>query len=166
MRSSVEVTTPSERELRVSRVFNAPAGLVYEAHTKPEYVQKWLLGPPGWSMPVCEIDLRVGGRYHYVWRNDANGREFGVSGVFRELVPPERIVHTERMSGIEAVPDGPEGETLCTSTYVERDGRTTLTITILFSSKEARDGAMKSGMTGGMSMSYDRLEALMAEALG
>jgi len=162
MTASLDVSTPSEREVRVVRLFNAPAQRVFDAHTKPELVTKWLLGPPGWSMPVCEIDLRVGGRFRYKWRNDENGFEFSVSGVFREIVVPERIVHIEHMHGMPQVPDGPEGDVVCTSTYVERDGSTTLAMTMLFASREARDGAMKTGMTNGMSLSYDRLEAMLA----
>ncbi|SDR55221.1 Uncharacterized conserved protein YndB, AHSA1/START domain [Rhizobiales bacterium GAS113] len=156
MPATVDVTTPSEREIKVTRVFDAPARLVFDFHTKAEHVQKWLLGPPVWSMPVCEIDLRVGGRYHYVWRNAGNGAEFGARGEYREIAAPTRIVHSESM-------DGAEGEALCTLTFVESGGRTTLSTTMLFSSKEARDQALQSGMTDGMSMSYDRLEAVMNE---
>jgi uncharacterized protein YndB with AHSA1/START domain len=160
MKTAVEVTTPSERELKVTRAFNAPAKRVFEAHTKPEYVREWLLGPPGWSMPVCEIDLKVGGRYHYLWRNDEKGREFGTRGEFREIVANERIVHSERMEGLGAGSAGPEA--VCTLTLVEREGRTTLTMSILFASPEIRDRALKSGMTDGMAMSYDRLETMLA----
>jgi uncharacterized protein YndB with AHSA1/START domain len=164
VKASIEVTTPAEREIRVVRLFNASASLVFEAHTKPEHVRKWLLGPPGWSMPVCEIDLRVGGRYHYRWRNDADGREFGTQGEFREVVAPSRIVHADRMEGLGQDLDGPEGETLCTLTLAERDKRTILTMNMLFASKQARDRALRSGMTDGMSMSYDRLETVMEAA--
>jgi uncharacterized protein YndB with AHSA1/START domain len=151
MPSRLEVTTPSEREIRVSRVFDAPPQLVFDCHTKPEYVKKWLLGPPGWSMPICEIDLRIGGRYRYVWRNDSDGSEFGVQGEFREIAAPNRLVHTESM-------DGTPGESLCTSTFENSGEQTRYTLTMLFESKEARDGALASGMTEGMSMSYDRME--------
>src|SRR5271166_2227921 len=91
---SLKVTTRGDREIVMTRVFNAPRRLVFDALTRPELVKQWLLGPPGWSMPVCEIDLKVGGAYHYLWRN-ANGTEMGMHGVFREIVVPERLVTTE-----------------------------------------------------------------------
>src|SRR5882757_3458873 len=90
----LEVTTPTDREIVMTRVFSAPRRLVFDALTKPELVRRWLLGPDGWSMPVCEIDLRVGGSLHYVWRH-ADGREMGMHGVFREIAQPDRFVHTE-----------------------------------------------------------------------
>ena len=154
MPKSVEVTTPSEREIKVMRRFDAPARLVFDFHTKPEHVQKWLLGPPGWSMPICEIDLRVGGRYRFVWHNDQSGVEFGVSGEYREIAVPSRIVQIERM-------DGCEGEVKGTLTLSESGGRTTLSVKLEFESQELRDRALKSGMTNGMAASYDRLEGQM-----
>ncbi|MDQ3809254.1 MAG: SRPBCC domain-containing protein, partial [Chloroflexota bacterium] len=113
MTHPIDVTTPSDREIRVTRVFDAPRSLIFDCHTKPDLVRRWLLGPPGWSMPVCEIDLRVGGQYRYVWRNDVDGREFSIGGEYREVVPPERIVHTERYEGDEG---GEGGEALSTLT--------------------------------------------------
>src|ERR1044071_1680068 len=92
----LQITTPSDREIAMTRVFNAPRRMVFEALTKPELVKRWLLGPPGWSMPVCEIDLRVGGKYRYVWRRDSDGTDMGMGGVYREIVAPERIVATEK----------------------------------------------------------------------
>jgi uncharacterized protein YndB with AHSA1/START domain len=83
-----QVTLPSEREVKVTRSFRAPRALVYRAYTEPELVRRWLLGPPGWSMPVCEMDVRVGGRFRWLWRSDENGSEFGFSGTFREVQPP------------------------------------------------------------------------------
>jgi uncharacterized protein YndB with AHSA1/START domain len=154
MTGTVDVTTPSAREILVTREFNAPAQLVFDYHTKAEHVQKWLLGPPGWSMPVCEIDLRVGGRYRYVWRNDDKGAEFGVRGDYREIDAPRRIVHNEQMDGVD-------GDALCTLTLTESGGRTTLSYNLLFESKEKRDRALESGMTDGMAASFDRMEAVM-----
>jgi|SRR5579884_1150793 len=151
MPSRLVVTTPSEREIHVSRVFEAQARVIFDFHTKPELVQKWLLGPPGWSMPICEIDLRVGGRYRYVWRNDGDGHEFGVQGQFQEISVPARVVHTESM-------DGRAGESVCTLTLRESGNLTTLDLTMRFSSQAERDGALESGMTEGMASSYDRLE--------
>jgi uncharacterized protein YndB with AHSA1/START domain len=154
------VTTPSDREFAVTRVFDAPARLVFDYHTKPELVRKWQLGPDGWSMPTCEIDLRVGGTYHYLWRNDADGMEFGSRGTFKEVVAPSKLVHTEGMYGVP----GAEGEeALVTITFDEMGGRTTLTTLMKFISKEARDGAMASGMADGMETSYARMEGLMSK---
>lgn len=155
MPSTLDVSTPSEREIRVTRTFDAPPDLIFECHTKPEYLQKWLLGPPGWSMPVCEVDLRAVGHYRYVWRNDEDGKEFGVQGEFREVVAPERIVNVERMDGVP-------GEALCTATFERSGDGTRFTITMQFESKELRDGALESGMTDGMAMSYDRLDDVAA----
>src|ERR1700716_486376 len=94
----LQITTPTDREIAMTRVFNAPKRLVFDALTKPELVKQWLLGPPGWSMPVCEIDLRGGGAYRFVWRKDAGGKEvtMGISGLFREIVAPERFVASEK----------------------------------------------------------------------
>jgi uncharacterized protein YndB with AHSA1/START domain len=158
MPSKLEVTTPSEREIRVSRTFDAPPALVFECHTNPELVKKWLLGPPGWSMPLCEIDLRAGGSYRYVWRNDDNGTEFGVQGEYRDVHAPDRIVNVERMDGVP-------GEVLCTTTFAKAGDGTSFTLTIQFESQELRDGALQSGMIGGMSMSYDRLDDVFAQAV-
>ena len=95
-KSTFAVTTPSDREISMTRVFNAPRRLVFAALTQPELVKQWLLGPPGWTMPICDIDLKVGGKYRYVWKRDSDGTEMSNGGVFREIVPPDRIVVTER----------------------------------------------------------------------
>ena len=148
-----KVTMPSEREIVIERVFDAPRELVFDAYTRPELLKKWLLGPDGWSMPVCEVDLRTGGRYRYVWRNDSDGREMGMGGVYREVVASERIVATEVFD--EAWYPGEAVDTIVLS---ERDGKTTLTQTIVYNSRETRDAVLKSPMQTGMAMSYDRLE--------
>ena len=160
MAHPVDVTTPNDREIRVSREFDAPRDLLFDCHTVPDLVRRWLLGPPGWSMPVCEIDLRVGGRYRYVWRNNADGSEFGFVGEYREIVAPERVVHTERLDGGEG---GAAAEALCTLTLTERGGRTVLTQAMRFVTTEARDQALATGMTDGMAASYDRLQTLTQE---
>jgi uncharacterized protein YndB with AHSA1/START domain len=156
MPKPVDVTTPSDREITVVRVFNAPRELIWDCHTKPELVKRWMLGPPGWSMPVCEIDLRVGGAYRYVWRNDADSASFGSHGVHKEIVTLQRIVTSEAM-------DGFDGESINTLELAEASGRTTLRINMLFPSKEHRDGALQSGMSDGMAMGYDRLETILDE---
>ena len=147
--------TPSDREIVITRVVDAPRRLVFEAWTNPEHVPQWLLGPEGWTMPVCEIDLRVGGTWHYVWRKD-DGAEMAMTGTYREIVPPERIVSTERW--------GPEWpETVNTVQLVETAGRTTITITVLYPSKEARDMALQTGMKEGMNQGFARLDELLAQ---
>ena len=94
---SFKVSTPSGREVEIERDFDAPRRLVFDAFTKPELVQRCLLGPDGWTMPVCEIDLRAGGAYRYVWRKESTGMEMGMGGVFREVVRPEKLVATEKV---------------------------------------------------------------------
>lgn len=153
---TLQVTTPTEREIVMTRVFDAPRRLVFDALTKPELVRRWLLGPPGWSMPVCDIDLRVGGTYRYVWRNE-HGTEMGMGGVFREIVPPERLVATEAFDE-----SWYPGEALDTTVLVEQGGRTTLTLTVLYESREARDAVIQSDMERGVKASYDRLAGLLA----
>ena len=154
--ATLQVTTPTEREIVMTREFDAPRKLVFDAMTKPDLVQRWLLGPPGWTMPVCEIDQPVGGAYRYVWRND-EGTEMGMSGVFREIAAPERLVATERFDETWYA-----GEALDTSVLSEEDGRTTLTLTVLYESREVRDSVLESGMESGVAASYDRLAELLA----
>jgi len=149
------VTTPSDREIVMTRVFAAPRKLVFDAWTKPELVRRWLLGPPGWTMPMCEIDLRVGGAYRHVWRN-AKGKEMGMGGIYREIVPHERLVCTELFDEAWY-----PGEALVTTILDEQGGRTTLTSTMLYVSQETRDAVLKSGMERGVAASYDRLEELL-----
>jgi uncharacterized protein YndB with AHSA1/START domain len=158
------ITAHGDREIVVTRVFDAPRWLVFDAYTKPELVKTWLLGPDGWSMPVCEIDLRAGGKYRYVWKNDADGREMGMGGIYREVVTGQRIVATEIFDEAWY-----PGEAVDTIVLVERDGKTTLTQTILYNSRETRDAVLKSPLQTGMAASYDKLErvlpALEGEAL-
>jgi len=145
-----------DREIVITRAFDAPRKLVFDAFTKPELVKQWLLGPDGWSMPVCEIDLKVGGKYRYVWRRDKDGTEMGMGGGYREIVAPERVVATEKFDQ-----SWYPGEAVGTFVLVEQGGRTTLTQTILYESREARDGVLKSGMEKGVVASYDRLAKLL-----
>ena len=156
-----EVTLPSDREVRVTRSFRAPRALVYKAYTEPSLVQRWLLGPPGWSMPVCEMDVRVGGRYRWRWRSETDGSEFGFSGTFREVVPPSTLVHTEAYDPGTVSDDFPKNDALVTVTFTEHGGMTTVTSLIDFGSKEARDAAVATGMTDGMEQSYQLLDQLL-----
>lgn len=159
--ASFKVFTPSDNEIRVTRDFDASPATVFDAFTRPELVRRWLLGPPGWSMPQCDIDLRVGGAYRYVWRSDADGTQMGLSGTFREVVAHERLVATERFDDAWY-----PGEALDTTTFTAVDGHTRVTITIIYESQEARDTAHRSGMERGMAAGYDRLESLLESSLG
>ena len=154
------ITTPSDRELMMTRAFAAPRPMVFEALTTPDLVRRWLHGPDDWTMPVCEIDLRPGGALRYVWRGP-DGNEMGMSGEFREVVRPERLVHTELFDE-----DWTGGETVVTTVLTEQDGSTTVTTTILYASKENRDGALQTGMEQGMAASYDRLAGVLAAQAG
>ena len=158
-----QVTLPSDREVKVTRSFKAPRALVYRAHTEPELVRRWLLGPPGWSMPVCEMDVRVGGKYRWRWRNDQDGSEFGFSGTFREVKAPERLVHSEAYEPGTVGGSFPGNDAVVTVTFTEDGGVTTLTSLIDFGSKEARDAAMATGMTDGMEQSYQLLDKVLTE---
>jgi len=153
---TLTLTTRGDREIVMTRVFDAPRTLVFDAWTKPELLKRWLHGPEGWLLPVCEIDLRVGGSFRYLWRH-TNGNEMGMRGVYREIVAPERIVATEKF-------DEPwyPGEAVGTIVFQERDGQTTLTQTLLYESRAARDGVLKSPMEGGVAQSYNRLAELLA----
>jgi uncharacterized protein YndB with AHSA1/START domain len=153
---TLKVTTPTPCEITMTRVFDAPRHLVFDALTKPDLLRRWFLGPPGWSLPVCEIDLRVGGAYRYVWRGP-DGTGMGMGGVYREVAPPERIVATERF-------DDPwyPGDALVTTVLVEQGGQTTLTLTLLYESREARDAVLKTPMEHGVAAGYDRLAEMLA----
>jgi uncharacterized protein YndB with AHSA1/START domain len=154
--ATLQITAAGEREIVVTRVFDAPRSLVWEAHTRPELLKKWLLGPDGWALVVCDVDLRVGGAYRWVWRKEKTGKDMGLGGVYREVVAPERLVSTERF-------DDPwyPGEGLNTLVLTEKGGKTTLVQTTLYESREARDGVLQSRMEEGMVASYDRLERLL-----
>jgi uncharacterized protein YndB with AHSA1/START domain len=152
--ATLTVATPTEREIVITRTFDAPRALVWETWTNPNYVRKWLLGPEGWTMPVCEIDLRPGGSWRYVWRK-LDGVEMAMAGGYIEVTPPERLVSTEKW--------GPEWpETVNTMVLTESAGRTTTTLTIAYPSREARDAALKTGMTDGSERSFARLDNLLA----
>jgi uncharacterized protein YndB with AHSA1/START domain len=148
------LTTPSDRELVITTVFDAPRRLVFDASTKPEHVKRWW-GPRRFTMTVCEIDLRPGGAWRYVLRDNETGGEDAWSGVYREIAPPERVVNTE---GWEALPGH---EHLVTTTFDERDGKTTVTSHLLYESKADRDGHLQSGMESGMRESIERLGELV-----
>lgn len=156
-----EVTMPSETEVAVTRSFDAPVELVWKAFTEPELVRRWMLGPPGWTMPVCEMDFRVGGAFRWQWRSDEGNQEFGFVGEFQLIEPNAKIVHTERFqSGNVGV--SMARETLVTVTFREANGITTVVTSIAYSFKEDRDAALSTGMTDGMEMSYRLLDEVLA----
>jgi uncharacterized protein YndB with AHSA1/START domain len=152
---TVEITTPSDCEIVLKRNFDAPRGLVFDALTNADLMKRWMLPPDGWSMASCDIDLRVGGGYRCVWRNNADGTDFAVSGVYREIARPERFVHTEQFED-PAFP----GEAVHANTLTENAGQTTYVVTMLFDTKEARDAALASGIADGMAAGYDSMDML------
>jgi uncharacterized protein YndB with AHSA1/START domain len=156
---ALKVTLPSELEILMERVFDAPRHLVFEAMTKPEYVRVWWCCFEGFTMPVCEIDFRVGGRYRYVTR-DPDGNDIAFNGVYREIVAPERIVHTEIFEPF------PEEETLCTMTLAERGGKTYYTCHVLHKTTMGRDAHVASGMEVGANKALDRLEEIAQSLSG
>jgi uncharacterized protein YndB with AHSA1/START domain len=156
MKTGLQVSTPSDKEILMTRVFDAPRRLVWDAHTRCDLLKKWLFGPDGWELAVCEVDLTVGGRYRYVWRHPKK-KEMALGGVMREIVTPERLVQTEQFED----PWYP-GEALDTMVLTEQGGKTLYTLTMLFQSKEGRDIALKSGMETGMEMGFARLDKIFA----
>jgi uncharacterized protein YndB with AHSA1/START domain len=152
---TLAIAAKGDREITMTRRFAAPAAMVFEAWTNPALLRRWLLGPPGWTMPVCEVDFRVGGAYRYEWRNE-QGQTMGVGGVYREIEPPHRFVATERFDEAWY-----PGESLITITFAEKDGETEMTTTMRYESTAARDGVLKSPMEGGVKQSYDRLAAIV-----
>jgi uncharacterized protein YndB with AHSA1/START domain len=157
---TLKVTTPSDREIAMTRAFEAPRRLVFDAWTKPELLKRWLGVFGGWSMEVCEVNLKVGGTYRFVWRGP-DGIQMGMGGVYREVVPGERLVATEKF-------DDPwyEGEAVGTTVFVERGGKTTVTTTVQYASRQVRDAVLKSPMESGVAKSYDTLEELLVSAPG
>jgi uncharacterized protein YndB with AHSA1/START domain len=149
---TLKVTTPTDREIVLTRVFDAPRHLVFEAFSKPELLKRWF-GPRGWSLVVCEVDFKVGGGFRFVLRSP-DGQQMGMRGVYREITPPERSIHMESF-------DDYPGESQVTAVFIEQGGKTTLTATVLYASQEVRDAVIKSGMEHGAAESYDRLAELL-----
>ena len=155
--ATLRITTPSDREIAMSREFDAPRHLVYQAFTTPALLKRWLLGPDGWALVVCDLDLRVGGKYRYVWRRERDGVEMGMGGTYIEVVAPERYAATEKFDQAWY-----PGEARATTTLTEQGGRTTVTTRVLYESKEARDVVLKSPMEEGVEAGYDRLAEFLA----
>src|SRR5437899_6670570 len=152
---TLQVTTPTDREIVMTRVFDAPRRLVFDAFSKPELLKRWF-GPRGFSLAVCEVDFRVGGGFRFVLRGP-DGKDMGMRGVYREIAPPERSVHMESF-------DDYPGESQVTSVFVEQGGKTTFTATVLYPSQEVRDIVLKSGMEHGAAETYDRLAEMLSSA--
>jgi len=150
---TLKVSLPTEREVVMTRVFDAPRRLVFDALTKPELLKRWF-GPRGWSLLVCEADLKVGGAWRWVLRGP-DGRDMGMRGVYQEITPPEWLVSTESF-------DDYPGESLNTLILSEEDGKTTFTITVRYASQEIRDAVIKSGMEHGAAECYDKLAEMLA----
>ena len=156
MNHELTLTTPSDREIRIVRVFDAPRRRVFDCYFKPELLRRWMMGPEGWTFTVCEIDLKVGGNYRNVLTGP-DGMELAWSGVYLEVVVPERVVTREKYDQ-----DWTGGETTGTLEFTEHGG-TTVTTTLLYSSREARDGALQTRMAEGMAAGFDRLEEMLNE---
>ncbi len=156
---SAVITLPSDTECLITRAFDAPAKLVFKAMTTPEYVQRWWAGD-GAEWSVCEVDLRVGGQWRWVFRE--GDEEVGFHGEYREITAPDRLVYTEMYEG---VPDPSPGDyALVTTTFDEVDGVTTMSLLTTMPSQETRDMLLASGMEEGMQASYDRLEDIVRSA--
>lgn len=156
LKNAMKLAPQGDREVVVVRTFDAPRDLVFEAFTRPELIKRWMLGPDGWSMPVCTIDARPGGKGRYEWANAERKAAMALTTTFKEIVAPERIVHTEKFDE-----DWTQGETTITTLFVEKAGKTVMTMTIAYASAEVRDMVLKSGMETGMARSYDRLEDIL-----
>lgn len=154
---TLKVTAGGERDIVMTRSFNARRRLVFAALTRPELLLRWFDGPPGWHLTECEVDARPGGSYRYVWTHD-KGRKMGMGGVFRDVTPPERTVVTEKFDD-----SWYPGEAVVTTVLTEQDDVTTLTATMTYESRDARDGVLRSPMESGVAFAYDRLAALLPE---
>lgn len=158
-----EASLPSDTEVLVKRSFDAPVKLVWRAYMEPDLMRRWCSGQPGWSMPVCEMDMRVGGQYRWRWRSDENGQEFGFTGEVLEVDPHAKIVHTQIFDpGDLGIAMGGEASIVAV-TFQEADGNTNVSTTITYASKADRDAAFATGMTDGMELSYKQLDGVLAE---
>jgi uncharacterized protein YndB with AHSA1/START domain len=151
----LNVSTPSDLEILMTREFNAPRHLVFAAMTNPELLKRWFYGPDGWALEECEVSLQVGGKYRYVWRGP-EGERMVSGGVCKEIAPPEKWVATEKFED----PWFP-GESIVTMLWKDSNGGTSFSLNMLFETKEARDGALQSGMETGVAAGYDRLDPIL-----
>ena len=158
-----EASLPSDTEVLVKRSFDAPVKLVWRAYLEPDLMRRWCSGPPGWSMPVCEMDMRVGGKYRWRWRSDENGQEFGFTGEVLEVTPHAKIVHTQIWDVIDPGDSMGSEPSIVTVTFHEVNSLTNVATSIKFASKADRDAAFATGMTDGMEMNYKLLDGVLAE---
>jgi uncharacterized protein YndB with AHSA1/START domain len=156
LKDTLNVTTSGDRQIVITRQFNATRALVWDAMSRPELLKRWLSGPPGWEMTTCEDEQKVGGTFRWVWTGQGT---MTMTGTYREFVAPERCVRTESFE-CEGMP--PMGEQLATLVLTEKGGVTTLTLTVEYPSKEARDGALAGGMDKGLASSYANLDEILA----
>ena len=160
--NTLNVSTPNDFQIVMTRHFDAPRHLVWNAMTRPELLRRWLWAPEGWEMITCDMDVRVGGKFTWTWAGPDGKPALTITGEHRVVDGPIKIVHTEQMRmGCEA--DAPMGELVATTELIEQDGGTLLRMTLDFNSKAERDGALKSGMEHGVSKGYDRLDSVLAE---
>jgi uncharacterized protein YndB with AHSA1/START domain len=162
MTFKAQVSQPSDREVKVVRAFKAPRDLVYKAYTTPDLLRRWLGDPPRWEMPVCEMDVRVGGKYRWRWRSNSDGKEFGFHGEFKEVSAPSKLVHTEYFDPRDVGGDMGDGATVAVE-FTEVNGITTMTTLIAYGNKRSRDAAVATGMTDGMEQSYQLLDAVLTK---
>lgn len=155
-RPGLQVTLPSDREIVLTRDFDAPRRLVFDAWSKPELLTRWLGVHNGWTLAVCEVDLKVGGSYRYVWRGP-DGTEMGMRGIYQEIQPPERVVTSEQFDQAWY-----EGACIGTMTLTERAGKTTMTMTLRYDSKAIRDAVLQSPMKEGMEAGFAMLDTVLA----
>ena len=156
----LQISTPTDTTIVLTRTFDAPRRLVWEAMFTPDKMRRWMLPPPGWTMTSCECDARVGGALELAWKSEEADPAMTLRGVFTEVVLHERIVHTETL----ALGSGQTiGSLLEKHEFAEQGGVTTMRITQTYASKEARDGAIASGMDQGMEAGYKQLDAVLAQ---
>jgi uncharacterized protein YndB with AHSA1/START domain len=158
----LQVTTPTDSTIVITRTFDAPRRLLWEAMFTPDKMRRWMLPPPGWTMTTCDCDARVGGALEVAWKSEEADPAMTLRGVFTEVVLHERIVHTETM----ALGTGQTiGSLVEQHEFAEQGGLTTMRITQTYAVKEARDGALASGMDDGMEACHQQLDALLAQSL-
>ncbi len=160
---TAQVALPGDTQVSVKRAFRAPRELVWEAYTTPELMRRWLTGYPGWTMTVCEMDVRAGGTFRWRWRDDADGKEFGFHGEYLEVDAPARLTNTEAFDPGDVGGSMGAEPALITVTFEEHDGATVMTTLIEYDSQASRDEAVATGMTDGMEWSYKNLDRTLAE---
>jgi uncharacterized protein YndB with AHSA1/START domain len=157
MSNRLHIAGQGDREIVYTRGFDAPRAKVWRALTEPELLKRWLGSMPNWTFPLCEVDLRVGGKYRYEWRNTVTGATMGMGGKFLEITAPERLVATELFDEAWY-----PGEAIDTQVLTEKNGKTTLTLTVRYASKEARDGVLAGPASSGLESGYNLMDALLA----